>query len=133
MLTLEQAKSIADEVRGAAIRQSLAVSIAIVDAGAHPVYFERMNEAIIGSVEAGLKKARSAVLYQRSTKVFEEALASGRSALLSLPDAMPIEGGLPIARNGVVIGGIGVSGGSPSEDGALAQAGVNAISRLAAD
>ena len=94
----------------------------IVDGGANLVYAERMDDAMIGSVETALRKTRSAVLFKRPTKAFEDMLAGGRMAILSLPDAMPIEGGVPLLADGRIEGAIGVSGGTAQQDGIAAQA-----------
>jgi uncharacterized protein GlcG (DUF336 family) len=101
---------------------SLRLSIVIVDGGANLVYAERMDDAMIGSVETALRKTRSAVLFKRPTKAFEDMLAGGRMAILSLPDAMPIEGGVPLLADGRIEGAIGVSGGTAQQDGIAAQA-----------
>src|ERR1022692_4797011 len=105
MLTIALIKQIADRATEAAAAIPCAMSIVIVDSGANLVYAERMDDAMIGSVETALRKARSAVLFKRPTKAFEDMLAGGRMAVLSLPDAMPIEGA------------IGVSGGTAQQDG----------------
>lgn len=120
MLTLEVIKRIATHATDAAAAIPCAMSIVIVDSGAHLVYLERMDEAIIGSVETALLKARSAVLFRRPTKAFEEMLVRGRMAVLSLPGVMPIEGGVPLMKAGILEGAIGVSGGSAQQDGQVA-------------
>ncbi len=76
-------------------------------------------------MEVAIKKAESAVKYRRSTKVFEDMLAAGGVGLraLSLPGAMAVEGGLPLIKNGEIIGAIGVSGMRAADDGQVAQAG----------
>lgn len=132
MLTLEIIKQIAAGAGQAAAAIPCAMSIVIVDSGANLVYVERMDEALIGSVEVAHRKARSAVLFKRSTKVFEDMLAGGRSAVLSLPGAMPIEGGLPLMAGGKVAGGIGVSGGTAQQDGIVANAAAESLAGILA-
>jgi len=90
MPNLETIKRIAARAGQTAAGISCAMSIAIVDEGANIVYLERMDDATIGSVEAARLKARSAVMFKRPTKVFEDMLAAGRTAILSLPGVMPM-------------------------------------------
>src|SRR5205823_3624567 len=106
---------------------SLPDAIAIVDPGGYLVYFERMQDVHLGSVQFAIDKARSAVLYRRPTKVFEDALAGGRTAILALHGGVPIEGGVLIISGGKIAGAIGVSGGTAPQDGQAAQAGADAV------
>jgi glc operon protein GlcG len=103
------------------------VAVAVVDTGGVLVYFERIDGTQNGSSEVALAKARSAAAFKRPTKVFEEALAGGRTALVTLPGALPIEGGLPIVDGGKVVGAIGVSGVTSQQDGICAQAALAAF------
>lgn len=122
MLTIALIKQIAARATEAAAAIPCAMSIVIVDSGANLAYVERMDEAMIGSVEAARRKARSAVLFKRPTKAFEDMLTGGRMAVLSLPDVMPIEGGVPLIVDGRIEGAIGVSGGTGQQDGIVANA-----------
>jgi glc operon protein GlcG len=122
MLTISLVKKLAAHATEAAAGIPCAMSIVIVDSGANLVYVERMDEAMIGSVEAAHRKARCAVLFKRPTRVFEEMLAGGRMAILSLPEVMPIEGGVPIILDGRIEGAIGISGGTAQQDGMVANA-----------
>jgi uncharacterized protein GlcG (DUF336 family) len=122
MLTIAAVKQIAARAAEAAAAIPCAMSIAIVDSGANLVYVERMDDAMIGSVETAIRKARSAMLFKRPTKVFEEMLAGGRMAVLSLPEVLPIEGGVPLMADGRIAGAIGISGGTAQQDGAVANA-----------
>jgi glc operon protein GlcG len=104
-------------------------AIAIVDIGGELLYFERMENTQTGSVQVAIDKARSAVLFRRPTKVFEDVLAGGGAGLriLGLHAAIPVEGGLPIVVGGKVVGAIGASGGTAAQDGQVALAGLNAL------
>ena len=102
-------------------------AIAIVDHGGFLIYFERMDNTSLGAVENAINKARSAALFRRPTKVFEDALAGGRNAILALRGAVPIEGGVPIISSGKLVGAIGASGGTAQQDGQVAKAGADAI------
>jgi glc operon protein GlcG len=101
--------------------------IAIVDPGGHLIYFERMDNAQIGSVRVAIDKARSAALFRKPTKVFEDALGKGRTVILALRGAVPIEGGLPLVAGGKIVGAIGASGGSGTQDGQVAKAGADTV------
>jgi glc operon protein GlcG len=102
-------------------------AIAIVDHGGFLIYFERMDNASLGAVENAIAKARSAALFRRPTKVFEDALAGGRNAILELRGAVPLEGGVPILSGGKIVGAIGAGGGTSQQDGQVAKAGADAI------
>jgi uncharacterized protein GlcG (DUF336 family) len=99
------------------------VAIAIVDEGGHLVYLERLDNTQPGSIPVAQEKALSALLFRRPTKVFQEAVAAGRTGLLSLTGAVLLEGGVPLINQGQVIGAIGVSGVQAAQDGQVAEAG----------
>lgn len=121
-LTLEAAKKIAAAAEAEATNNKWAVVIAIVDEGGHLIYLQRMDTTQTGSVEVAMRKAQTAMSFKRPTKVFEDAIAGGRNALIAL-GALPLEGGLPIVVGGQVIGAIGVSGVTSQQDGQIAKAG----------
>src|ERR1700730_5575161 len=102
-------------------------AIAVVDHGGVLVYFERMDNTQLGSVEIAIEKARSAALFRRPSKVFEDALAGGRTAILALRGVVPLDGGVPIISGGKLVGAIGASGGTTQQDGQVAKAGADAI------
>jgi|SRR6185312_1754692 len=122
MLTHAAALRIAARAAEAAEAIPCPMCIAVVDAGANLLHFERMDDALLASIEVSIRKARSAVLFKRPTKVFEDMLAGGRTAVLTLPDVLPIEGGIPILIDGKLAGAIGVSGGTAEQDGQVANA-----------
>ena len=126
---LENARAVASAAAEEARSNGWTMAIAIVDPGGHLVYFEKMDGTQTGSVEVAIDKARSAALFRRPTRVFEDGVATGGQGvrLLNLRGAVPLDGGVPIIVDGQVIGGIGVSGGSGAQDGVAAQAGVDAI------
>ncbi|MFZ3236512.1 MAG: heme-binding protein [Stellaceae bacterium] len=101
--------------------------IAIVDPGGHLIYFEREDNAQIGSVRVAIDKARSATLFRRPTKVFADVLTSGRNAILALHGAVPLQGGLPLVAGGKIVGAIGASGGSGDQDEQVAKAGADTV------
>jgi len=129
-LTLEVAKQIAAAAENEAASNKWTMVIAILDDGGNLVYLERMDDTQIGSIEVAQQKARSAVSFKRPTKAFEDAVAGGRTAILKLPGALPVEGGIPLMAGGKIIGAIGVSGGSSQQDGVVAKAGADALAKI---
>jgi glc operon protein GlcG len=123
--------AVAKEIAAAAEKEARAnkwnVVIAIVDDGANLIYLQRMDETQIGSIDVAIAKAQSAIKFKRPTKAMEDALKGGRQAILRLPGAMPIEGGLPIQADGKIIGAIGVSGVQSFEDAQIATAGLKVL------
>jgi glc operon protein GlcG len=126
-MTLEAATRVAAAAEAEAKRNNWNVVIAVVDDGGYLVHLRRMDGAQLGSVAVAEEKAKSAALFRRPTKAFEDAVASGRHAVLRLPGAIPIEGGIPLVAGGQVVGAIGVSGVTAAQDGQIAQAGEKAF------
>jgi glc operon protein GlcG len=129
-LTLEAAKSIAVAAETEATKNNWSVVIAVVDDGGHLVYLQRLDGTQLGSVAVAQEKARTAALFRRPTKEFADRLAGGATQLLSLPGMVAIEGGVPLVISGEVVGAVGVSGGTPAQDGQVAQAGASAMAAL---
>jgi uncharacterized protein GlcG (DUF336 family) len=127
VLTLEDAKRIASAAEAEALSNEWKVVIAVVDDGGHLLYLQRSHDTQFGSVETAIAKAHAAVAFQRPTKASEDAVLSGRLIHLALPGVIPAEGGVPLIRDGVIVGGLGISGVRSFQDGQIAQAGVNAI------
>ena len=125
-LTLEDAQRIVDAAEQRAREDNWNVVIAIVDGGGHLITLRRMDGVQTASIDIAIQKARTAVFYRRSTKIFQDRLTAGENAILSLPDMMPFEGGLPISKNGKIVGAIGVSGVTAEQDGVIAQSGLDA-------
>ena len=88
-----------------------------------------MDGTQTGSVRVAIGKGRSAVMFKRPTKVWEDAVAAGGGGLriLGLEGAVPIEGGLPLVMDGKIVGAIGVSGGTSQQDGVAAKAGADML------
>jgi glc operon protein GlcG len=129
-LTLAVAKEIAAASSRFAQQNKWLVAITIVDDGGHMIYFERMDGVQTGSIEVAIRKAKTAVAFKRPTRLFEEDVAKGRTALVALPGGMPFEGGVPITADNQVIGAVGVSGATAQQDGMIAQAGVDALPKI---
>jgi uncharacterized protein GlcG (DUF336 family) len=132
VLTLAAAKKIAAAAEQTASQNKWSVVIAIVDEGGHLVYLSRVDGTQYGSVDVAIRKAGAAAAFKRPTKVFEDAVAGGRMALLGLEAAVPLEGGVPLVLDGNVIGAIGVSGVTAQQDGVVAKAGADAVAGAAA-
>jgi glc operon protein GlcG len=126
-LSLEDARKAAAAANAEAKKNGWTMAIAIVDDGGHLIYFERIDETQIASVDIAIGKARTAVNFKRPTKALEDAINGGQYAILTFPNSIPREGGLPILVDGKVVGGIGVSGQKSSEDTQVAIAGVDAL------
>ena len=129
-LTLAVAKQVAAAATAEAEKNNWNVVIAIVDEGGHLLYLERRDETQIGSIDVAVEKARTAVRFKRPSKALDDALTGGRMAILALPGALPLEGGLPIAVDGKVLGAIGVSGVTGQQDAQIAKAGVDALPKI---
>lgn len=127
VLTLADAKKIALAAEAEALANNWGVVIAVVDDGGHLLYLQRNHDTQHGSVELAITKAKAAVAFKRPTKTSEDAVLSGRLIHLALPGVIPAEGGIPVLRDGVVIGGVGVSGVRSFQDGQIAEAGVSAL------
>jgi glc operon protein GlcG len=130
-VSIENAKIAAAGAIAEATKNNWKMAIAVVDTGGHLVYFEKMNDTQTGSVELAIEKARTAALFRRPTKVFEDGVAAGGEGLrlLRLTGAIPIDGGVPILVDGKLIGAVGVSGGSGAQDGQVATAGAKAAGK----
>ena len=126
VLTLSVAKKIADAAEAEAVKRGATVVIAVVDDGGYLILLERLDDTQVASVEVGIGKARTAAIFRRPSKVFEDQVREGRVAALALPGATPLQGGVPIIVDGKVIGAIGVSGNTPQEDEDIAKAGAAA-------
>jgi uncharacterized protein GlcG (DUF336 family)/quercetin dioxygenase-like cupin family protein len=132
VLTLSAAKQIAEAAAVEANKRKATVVIAVVDDGGNLLVLNRLDDTQVASVEVGIGKARTAAIFRRPSKVFEDQIREGRVAALALPGATPLQGGLPIVQEGKVIGAIGVSGNTPQEDEDIAKAGVTAAESIIA-
>ncbi|MBI5890379.1 MAG: heme-binding protein [Nitrosomonadales bacterium] len=127
VLTLEDAKRVAAAAEAEARTNEWKVVIAVVDDGGHLLYLQRSHDTQFGSVETAIAKAHAAVAFQRPTKASEDAVLSGRLIHLALPGVIPAEGGVPLLVEGVIVGGLGISGVRSFQDGQIAQSGTDAL------
>ncbi|HYV13220.1 MAG TPA: heme-binding protein [Pyrinomonadaceae bacterium] len=104
--------------------------IAVVDDGGNLMALERLDGTFPAGANISIGKARTAALFKRPTKAFEDVIKNGRTALIALPDAYftPLQGGVPIVIDGQIVGGVGVSGAaSAQQDEELAMAGASVL------
>lgn len=130
VLTLEVAKKIAVAAEAEANKRGSTVVIVVVDDGGYPLVLHRLDDTQVASVEVGISKARTAAIFRRPSKVFEDQVKNGRVAALALPGATALQGGVPIIYEGKVIGAIGVSGNTPQEDEDIAMTGAAVINTV---
>lgn len=129
-LSLADAKTIAASAAAFAQSKGWTVVIAILDSGGHLLYLERADGTQLGSVVVAQEKAKTALLFKRPTKVLEDLILSGKTHMITLPGATPIEGGLPLRHGEAIVGAIGISGMSSAQDGEVAAAGAQALAKL---
>ncbi len=126
-VNLETAKKIAAASLAEARRNNWNVAVAILDTHGMLIYYEMMDDTQTSSATIAVEKGKTAAMFRRPSKAFEDGIAAGRVAILGLPGATPIDGGLPILVNGKIIGGIGVSGVNSDQDAQIARAGLDAL------
>ncbi len=135
-LTLEGAKNvIAATVAEATRINAPGGSIAVVDEGGNLLALERLDQTFAASANIAVGKARTAALFKKSTKVFEEAIKSGRTSMVTLGGDLqnftPLQGGVPLEWEGKVVGAIGVSGAaSAQQDEELAIVGAQSLGSM---
>ena len=127
VLSLAAARHIVSAAEAEARARNVGVVIAVVDSSGTIIELTRMDTAQVASVNVGIGKARTAAIYRRPSRDFEEQIRNGRVAALALADATPLQGGIPITLDGVVIGAVGVSGDTPQVDEEIAIAGAKAF------
>lgn len=127
VLTLAAARAIAAAAEADATARGVGVVIVVVDDTGNVIQLTRMDTAQVASVNVGIGKARTAAIYRRPTREFEEQIRNGRIAALALVDATPLQGGVPVVLNGRVVGAVGVSGDTPQVDENIAIAGARAF------
>lgn len=128
-LNQEQAMKAVAGALAEARKIGVPMAVAVVDTAGQLVAFQRMDNTQTGSIAVSQDKAVSAAMYRRPTKVFQDALAGGGAGLrvLTLRNANAVEGGIPVTVDGKIVGAIGVSGGTPDQDGICAAAGLAAM------
>jgi glc operon protein GlcG len=126
-LTLEGAKAMAEAAERLAAGRGWTVAIAVVNEAGGLILFHCLDETQPASQDIAVLKARTAARLHRPTKALEDGIAGGRVALLSVPDMLSLEGGIPVRVKDKVIGAIGVSGMTSDQDAEVAAAGLAAF------
>ena len=126
-VSVEAARKIAAAAVAEAKKNGWKVAAAIVDPSGTLVFYEKMDDTQTGSAHVAIEKARSSALFRRPTKTFEDGVNGGKTNLLGLPGAVPLEGGLPLVVEGRVIGAVGVSGATSQQDGVCAKTGAETV------
>jgi glc operon protein GlcG len=131
-ITLEQAKRVAAAAVAEAAKHKWKLNIAVVGPGGDLKYFERMDDAQLGSVEISQDKARAAARFRRETKIFQDVVngktpAGPTPSILSLRGIVASEGGFPLVEGGKLIGAIGCSGATGAQDGVACKAGADTV------
>lgn len=126
-ILLEQAKKAAAAAEAEAKKNGWRMAIAIVEPNGALVYFQKMEDTQYASPEIAQDKARSAAMYRRPTKVFNDALAKGVTYVTTLRGMQGAQGGVPIVIGGKIAGAIGVSGGTGEQDNVVATAGAESL------
>ena len=128
-ISLDDAKKAAAAAIAEARKNNWTMAVAVTDAAGHLVYFERIDGTQVASSVVAINKARSAAVYKRPTKAFQDALAAGGEGLriLRLEGAVAVDGGLPLIMDGKIVGAIGVSGGTSAQDGQAAKPGAETL------
>src|SRR5438876_3281216 len=116
---VENAKKVAAAAIAEARKNNWTMAVSVVDTAGFLVYFEKMDGTQTGSVNVSLDKARSAALFKRPTKAFQDIVAGGGDGLriLRLEGAVPVDGGVPLVAEGKIVGAVGLSGGTSDQDG----------------
>lgn len=130
VLTLDAARQVASAAHRAADAAHATVVIAVVDDGGHLVLLERRDDTQVASSAVAEAKARTAAIFRRPTNEFEQQIKDGRLASLVLTGATPLQGGVPLVVEGLVVGAIGVSGNSPAQDEQIALEGAAVAASL---
>jgi glc operon protein GlcG len=127
-LTLEGARKVIAAAEAYADEKKAAGSIAVVDEGGHLLCLVRRDGSFAASARVAYGKAHTAALFKKPTRDFENSINNGRYAMTAMEDFTPLQGGIPIVADGIVVGAIGVSGAaSAQQDEEVALAGAAAL------
>ncbi|HYX65272.1 MAG TPA: heme-binding protein [Burkholderiales bacterium] len=126
-ISLERAQHAVQAATAEAQKRGWKMNVAVVDPGGQLIAFARMDGAQVASVAISQHKARAAATYRRETKVFETGIQAGFNYLMTLDDIIASRGGIPLVQDGKLVGAIGCSGGTGSQDELVCQAGVAAL------
>jgi len=129
-ITLERAQAAINAAVAEAKKRGWKMNVTVVDSGANLVAFQRMDGAQLASIQVSQHKARAAATYRRETKVFENAIQlSGFNYVITLDGVIASRGGIPLVEDGKLIGAIGCSGGTGSQDEVVCKVGAATINK----
>ena len=128
-VTLERAQAAINAAIAESNKRGWKLNVAVVDSGANLVAFARMDGAQLGSIAIAEHKARASVKFRRETKAFEAGVQGGNNYLLTLDDVIASRGGIMLMDGGRIVGAIGCSGGTGSQDEVVCRAGAEAVKR----
>jgi uncharacterized protein GlcG (DUF336 family) len=132
-ISLEQARAVIQAAVAEAKKRNWKMNIAVADSGGNLVAFQRMDGAMLASIQIAQHKARAAVTFRRPTKVFEDGInLMHLTYLLAFDGIIASRGGIPLIDQGVIIGAIGCSGGTDSQDEVVSKTGAALINKLPA-
>jgi uncharacterized protein GlcG (DUF336 family) len=132
-ISLYRAQAVIQAAVAEAKKREWKMNAAVVDSGGNLVAFQRMDGAMLASIQIAEHKARAAVTFRRPTKVFEDGInLMHLNYLLAFDGVIASRGGIPLIDQGVIIGAIGCSGGTDSQDEVVSQAGAAVINHLLA-
>jgi uncharacterized protein GlcG (DUF336 family) len=126
-IPLQRAQAVAQAAVTEATRRGWQLNIAVVDSGANLVTFVRMDGAQLASIAISEHKARAAAVFRRETKAFEAGIQAGNNYLITLDGVIGSRGGIPLLEGGKLIGAIGCSGGTGSQDEVVCKAGAATV------
>jgi uncharacterized protein GlcG (DUF336 family) len=127
-LNLEGARLVIAAAQAEAKKNNATGVVAVVDDGGNLIALERLDGTFAAGANISIGKARTAVLFKKPTKFFEDVIKNGRTAMVTVENFTPLQGGIPILVDGQVVGGVGVSGAaSAQQDEELAIAGAASI------
>ena len=131
-IPLEQAQAVIHAAVAEAVRRDWKMNVAVADSGGNLVAFQRMDGAMLASIQIAQHKARAAATFRRETKVFEDGIQLMRlNYLLAFDGIIASRGGIPLIEHGSIIGAIGCSGGTDSQDEVVGKAGAAVVDQLA--
>jgi uncharacterized protein GlcG (DUF336 family) len=132
-ISLDQAQAVIHAAVEEAKRRNWKMNVAVADSGGNLVAFQRMDGAMLASIQIAEHKARAAATFRRPTKVFEDGInLMHLNYLLAFDGIIASRGGIPLIAGGKIIGAIGCSGGTDSQDEVISKAGAAVIDQLAA-
>ena len=131
-ISLDRAQAVIHAAVAEAKKRDWKMNVAVVDSGGNLVAFQRMDGAMLASIQIAIHKARAAATFRRPTKVFEEGInLMHLNYLLAFDGVIASRGGIPLIENGRIIGAIGCSGGADSQDEVVSKAGADALDQIA--